>query len=232
MITASKIYLSENQSQTIWSQDQKKLIGKIEQCVELNDEYHRCFKSTKEKLESDPSEQPFNFSEMYIFSKFDSFTNRCKRIVNIFETIERYSSLAESKVEGLPNFYLKFNMILVSLKKKNRDFFDQRRQEIDEDINEFNRSIEELNSSINEFLDKQFNSIRTTERALAALQRYEKLKIENLGIKEKYSKVVQQFSRDLNLVAKSYQKHRNEPPLPRNLPPITGKNLHIAFAFI
>ena len=53
-----------------------------------------------------PNERPFEFSEMYIFGKFDTFTKRLKNIISIFETFSVYSTLAESKIEGM-SFYLK-----------------------------------------------------------------------------------------------------------------------------
>ena len=46
------------------------------------------------------NEKKFEFSEMYIFGKFDTFTRRLKKIIEMFETMEMYSHLADSKIEG------------------------------------------------------------------------------------------------------------------------------------
>ena len=51
--------------------------------------------------------------------------------------------------------------------------------------------------NLNEFLDKYFNSIRNTERALITLKRFEKLQLPNIGLNEKYAKILQQYSKDL-----------------------------------
>lgn len=51
-------------------------------------------------METTPSERPFDFSEMYIFGKFDTFTRRLKKILEMFDTIDKYSHLSESKIEG------------------------------------------------------------------------------------------------------------------------------------
>jgi len=37
---------------------------------------------------------------MYIFGKFDTFTRRLKKIIEMFNTIEMYSHLQDSKIEG------------------------------------------------------------------------------------------------------------------------------------
>jgi dynein heavy chain len=223
MITTSKMYITDNYTQTIWSQDQTIVISKLRDCIKLNEEYQRCFQLTKTKLASNPSERPFDFSEMYIFGKFDSFVRRCERIIDMFATINLYSHLADSKIEGISPFYSKFNMIITSMKKKDYDFLDQRKQDVDSDLDDFRRSIADLHANINEFLDKYFNAIRNTERALNALKRFEKLQLPNIGLNEKYAKILQQYSKDLDSVAKIYQKHSKEPLISRDLPPIAGK---------
>ena len=92
------------------------------------------------------------------------------------------------------------------MKKKDYDFLDQRKQDVDSDLDDFRRSIADLHSNINEFLDKYFNAIRNTERSLTALKRFEKLHLPNIGLNEKYAKILQQYSKDLDSVAKIYQK--------------------------
>ncbi len=54
----------------------------------------------QEKLEKMENENKFEFSEMYIFGKFDTFTKRLSKIIEMFETFEMYSHLADSKIEG------------------------------------------------------------------------------------------------------------------------------------
>ena len=101
MITACKSYVSEKGTLTIWSQSQADLRRKLKDCIKLNQEYQNCFQRTKEKLAQMPDERPFDFSEMYIFGKFDTFTRRCQKIIDIFDTINIYSKLGESKIEGI-----------------------------------------------------------------------------------------------------------------------------------
>ena len=46
------------------------------------------------------NEKKFEFSEMYIFGKFDTFSKRLMKITEMFETFETYSHLSDSKIEG------------------------------------------------------------------------------------------------------------------------------------
>ena len=67
----------------------------------FSQEYQLCFQRTKQKLEESPNDRKFDFSEMYIFGKFDALERRLQKILDMFETIRLYSSLEKSKIEGL-----------------------------------------------------------------------------------------------------------------------------------
>ena len=73
-------------------------------------EYQRYFHKTKEKLEQTPAERQFDFSEMYIFGKFDTFQRRLNKILEMFSTISTYSALQDSKIEGLETMATRFQV--------------------------------------------------------------------------------------------------------------------------
>lgn len=54
------------------------------------------------------------------------------------------------------------------------------------------------------------------------------MKLEQIGdnqidLSEKYTIVLQQYSRDLDFVQNLYQKQKENPPIPRNIPPVRMK---------
>lgn len=51
------------------------------------------------------------------------------------------------------------------------------------------------------------------------------MQIPNLGIDEKYQKIFHNYGHDIETVCKIYTRHKKDPPLARNLPPIAGKIL-------
>ncbi len=62
-----------------------------------------------------------------------------------------------------------------------------------------------------------------TEKALTLLAKFENISGPALDLKDKYMQVLHNYGRDLESVRKLYQKHKNDPVIPRNLPPISGK---------
>jgi dynein heavy chain len=55
---------------------------------------------------------------------------------------------------------------------------------------------------------------------LEKFQRLDGLKIDYNG---QYTKLLQEYSRELETVRKLYEKNKTDPVLPRNLPPISGR---------
>ncbi|KAJ1070130.1 hypothetical protein K5549_006678 [Capra hircus] len=110
-------------------------------------EYQHCFHKTKQKLKQDPSEKQFEFSEMYIFGKFETFHRRLAKIMDIFATFKTYSVLQDSKIEGLENMITKYQGIVATIKKKEYNFLDQRKMEFEQDYEEFCKQVNDLHIS-------------------------------------------------------------------------------------
>lgn len=77
------------------------------------------------------------------------------------------------------------------------------------------------------FIDNQFDRIQNTQRAIQTLRRFERLDLPNLGINEKYARILSHYSKDIEIVSKIYNKSRQQPPIARDMPPITGKILWV-----
>ncbi|XP_060727240.1 dynein axonemal heavy chain 5 [Tachysurus vachellii] len=227
MITACKAYITNNGSATIWDQPQDVVAEKLRAAIRLNQEYQKYFHKTKQNLEQSTSERQFDFSEMYIFGKFDTFQRRLNKILSMFSTINTYSALQDSKIEGLETMATRFQNIVHAMKNKHYNFLDQRRTDFDQDYEEFCRQTTELHNQLKTFMDKTFDKIQSTERALNVLKKFERLGIPDLGIGDKYQRILQNYGRDIEMVSRIYGKQKMDPPIARGLPPISGKILWV-----
>ena len=79
-----------------------------------------------------------------------------------------------------------------------------------------------LQTTICTFMDQRFERIVSTQRALWLLRKFESLNLPNLGIQEKYQRILSHYARDIDYVSKIYQKNKADPPVARDLPPIAG----------
>ncbi|XP_043563465.1 dynein axonemal heavy chain 5-like [Chiloscyllium plagiosum] len=223
MITACKAYITNHGSVTIWDLTPDIAVKKLRACINLHQEYQSCYNMTKQKMEENPKEKPFEFSEMYIFGKFDTFEKRLKKIIEILETITIYSSLEESTIEGAEELANKFQVIASGMKKQDYNILDYKKTVFDVDYMLFTTQISDLHAEIKQLLDTTLDSISTTQKALSFLVKFEKLGIPYLGIEKQFQKLLHSYSKDVDLVSLIYTKQKADPPIPRDFPPVAGK---------
>ncbi|XP_072364820.1 dynein axonemal heavy chain 5 [Scyliorhinus torazame] len=222
MITTCKRYLCHNVGK-IWDQDRMELLKKIKNCTQLNSEYQKHFQRIREKLRENPKDRQFEFSENYIFGKFDTFCKRLEKISHMINTMENLSDLQNVKMEGFDKLYVRYQTIINTTKSKTYDVLDHRKQEFDNDYLEFKCQMDGLYQSMQAFMDSWFEQSLTTERMFDLLGKFVRVAGPQLDLTDKYLAVLQRFGRDLDLIRKTYQKQRENPPIQRNVPPVSGK---------
>uniref|UniRef100_A0A3Q3MRY3 Dynein, axonemal, heavy chain 5 like n=1 Tax=Mastacembelus armatus TaxID=205130 RepID=A0A3Q3MRY3_9TELE len=87
MISACRSYLFEGVTH-IWNHSRPVLLHRISECCKLNEEYQRSFHAVREKLRENPEKKQFDFSENYIFGKFEAFCRRLEKIADMVSTLE------------------------------------------------------------------------------------------------------------------------------------------------
>ncbi|XP_024103279.2 dynein axonemal heavy chain 5 [Pongo abelii] len=225
IISACKAYITNNGTASIWNQPQDVVEEKILSAIKLKQEYQHCFHKTKQKLKQNPNAKQFDFSEMYIFGKFETFHRRLAKIIDIFTTLKTYSILQDSTIEGLEDMVTKYQGIVATIKKKEYNFLDQRKMDFDQDYEEFCKQTNDLHNELQKFMDVTFEKVQNTNQALRMLKKFERLNIPNLGIDDKYRLILENYGADIDMISKLYTKQKYDPPLARNQPPIAGKIL-------
>lgn len=72
-------------------------------------------------------------------------------------------------------------------------------------------------------MDIRFAKITSVQRAVQLLKKFERLQLPNLGIADKYAKILSAYGREVDMVSKFYQKNKQDPPIARDLPEMAGK---------
>ncbi|KAJ3249557.1 Dynein heavy chain 5, axonemal [Chytriomyces hyalinus] len=223
MITSCKEYIYKDEGTKLWDQDRTQLVKKLNECVKLNEAYQRCFHETKKRLQENPHEKQFDFSEMYIFGKFDAFCKRIQKVIDMFSVIEKFSLLERLGIEGMESLIRRFSNIMNTMQRKPYDILDHRKMEYDSDYSSFKKQISDLEANLQQFIDSSFEHITSTEMSLNLLAKFSQIKDMQLDLESKYHTVFVHYTRkDLEGVRKLYQKYKDDPPIPRNTPPVSG----------
>ncbi|KAI5624125.1 dynein heavy chain 5, axonemal, partial [Silurus asotus] len=222
MVTTCKGFLCQGVTR-IWDLDRKEILKRIEECVQLNQQYRQCFQRTWKELQQRPTEQKLEFSENYIFGKFDAFCKHLQNIADLATTLESLSALQFIKVEGIEKINARFQTIVTNLKSKTYNVLDYRKMEFDSDYAEIKGQIQGLCQCLHTLMDTFFQQMHPTEEELRLLLKFEDTVGQQVDLRQKYGVVLQHFANDLEQVRKVYKNHKDNPPLVRNMPPVAGK---------
>ena len=85
----------------IWDKDPGPLLELLEQTLRLNERYQELYQSTKDRLLAMPKGKQFDFSEAQIFGRFDLFSRRAIKLIDLFSTIQQFKKLQEVRHDKL-----------------------------------------------------------------------------------------------------------------------------------
>ncbi|XP_019382247.1 PREDICTED: dynein heavy chain 8, axonemal [Gavialis gangeticus] len=233
MVTACKAYITDGGVSRVWDQEISVVIKKIQDCMFLFKEYQKCFHKTRTQILEASGEKTFEVSEMYIFGKFEAFCKRLEKITEMITIVQTFSALSMSTIEGIDIMAIKFKNIYQSVQKKQYDILDPRKSEFDLDFVDFSTKIGGLEVQIQTFMGSCFGRILSSQHALQLLQRFQKLNMPCLQqeIAHTVGLILQHYVAELEATKKLYQTQKDDPPLARNMPPVSGKILWVRQLF-
>ncbi|CAG9857423.1 unnamed protein product [Phyllotreta striolata] len=231
MIETCKDYLTCRGQESIWSQDRGHVKDKLTHCIALNKVYRRTYETVKSQPFLPGRQQQFNFSENYVFGKFDVFCKRLARIIFTFDLIDDYTGLFQRRMEGLllgdalEEAVQRFSDIKQAIVSKQYDYLDHRNVDFDADFGAFMAQTEQLRQGIAETVERNFDSVWETPQGIRFLTRFEKVskKIPLAKMDEKYDRILKYCEKEVERIIKMYKKQKDDPPVARMYPPIAGR---------
>nr|CAI5822334.1 unnamed protein product [Callosobruchus analis] len=215
MIQTCKDYITCRGQESIWSQDRAVMKDKLTQCIILNKVYRRTYIFVKNQTVI-PGQPPFNFSENYVFGKFDGFCRRIMKIISMFELIDDYTGLFQRRMEGLllgealDDAISKFTEIRQIVMNKPYDYLDARNAEFENDFKKFLSHTDELKETIADTIERNFDSVWETPQGIRFLTRFEKVseKIPLAKMSEKYDRILRYCEREVERIVKMFKNKR------------------------
>ncbi|XP_008293860.1 dynein heavy chain 5, axonemal [Stegastes partitus] len=224
MIATCRSHLSQGVSR-LWDLSRPVLLQRISDCCHLKVAYQRSFQSVRDQLREKPEQRQFDFSENYIFGRFEAFCRRLEKIADMASTLESLAALQNMKVEGVEEIRVRCQSIVSATESKSYDILDHRRPEFDSDFADFRFQVQTVFQSLQSLLEFWFSRCVTLEEALQQLVALESGPVAHLDLQRFYLLLLQRYSGELELLRRTYQRDRDGPPTGRNLPPVAGRIL-------
>ncbi|KAL7690391.1 putative AAA+ ATPase domain, dynein heavy chain region D6 P-loop domain-containing protein [Plasmopara halstedii] len=227
IILCKKHLVGAEPSEAIWDKDSEVLLLGLEQCLKLNEAYQEQYRFTKEKLLTVPKGKQFDFGETQIFGKFDLFCRRLVKLSDIFSTIHQFRTLAQHSylLEGMDTLLASFDTIVQTFRAHKHDLLDYQNNKFDRDYVDLNIQLADLEASLQHLINVRFDSISSIEQSLQLLKKLQHiLQRESLrsDLDSKFIVIFYKYGLDLSHVQELYERHRHDPPVARNLPPVAG----------
>ncbi|EZA60758.1 Dynein heavy chain 5, axonemal [Ooceraea biroi] len=229
MIAACRDYITERGRETVWSQDRAIARSRLKHCLRLNKAYRETYRLVR--CSPAVTEQEFSFSETHVFGRFDAFCARIRKILTMFDLIQDYQILFERRMEGLllgealDEAMTTFDEAKKIATSKSYDYLDSRNIDFDTDYDDFMAKTDALKEDIGDIIETNYADVWETPHGIRFLIRFEKVseKIPLTKLEEKYNIVVKYCDKEIDRILKLFKRQRDDPPLPRHMPPIAGR---------
>ena len=107
------------------------------------------------------------------------------------------------------------------------DVFDKKQQSAWEALMaQFRQRVDEIEQKTLHFIDVSFKKLRSAEGAFELLQNFRSIESResiNRQMMMKYSDILEQFRKEIDVVRELFLKNRDNPPCGKNVPPLAGK---------
>jgi len=147
------------------------------------------------------------------------------KLIELFGTIQQFRTLEKHNLEGIQPILDNFYKFVTMLKKKNHKLLDSASNTFDRDFVNFKVDVSSVETELQQYIDKNFEVITNIETSLNLLRKFKSiLHRDNLrnGLNSKYSILFQNYGVEIHQIEDQYQKWKNNPPIIRNLPTVSG----------
>ncbi|XP_041660196.1 dynein heavy chain 8, axonemal-like [Cheilinus undulatus] len=225
MVTSCRSYITDNGKLLVWDQGADDVLRKMQNCIQLYQEYQYCVQKTKKQTTDQPGEKSLDVSETQIFCRFGGFCKQLEMIRQIFTVSKKFEPLEKSNIEGIESLAQKFHTMLMNLKKKQYDMLTPGLAEFETDFSKLMTQISHFEKQLCAFMTSCFSNIISSQQALSLLQRFQRLNIPCLDteVSSVLSIILQHYANELEFVKQHYDRQKGNPPLARNMPPVAGR---------
>ena len=177
---------------------------------------------------------PWNIQNSALFSRLDSFLERCHDILDLSQTVVQFSKLAEIEIGGTKGdaltknahqMYADFQKAVMMFEGVNYDIMDVNADQFSPDFFKFRSAIKELERRLASLIVQAFEDSPNLKGLFDLLDSVDAL-LERPNIhdeiEKKFSALLSYFGADLQVVQDLFLSFRDEPTIGCNFPPIAG----------
>ncbi|KAF2987534.1 hypothetical protein EK904_013207 [Melospiza melodia maxima] len=219
--------------QTLFKQDTATAKKKITEAKHTLEQWKKCYFTTCIQVEESGSKRYWKFDVKSLFEKTDYMVSICQDLYDMFQVAEELQNIfipelktVSENPKGVDELQREVNIVISPMEDLR---FDPFRMENARDwafvVEEFRADVVDIEEKMTRFIDKSFTTLRSAETAFGLLSKYKRLQIPktiNKQFMKKFSVVLEQYCKEVEIVEQIFVQNLKDPPLYKNHPPVAG----------
>ncbi|CAM9950745.1 unnamed protein product [Pylaiella littoralis] len=214
---------------------QREAVHLLETSIKVLGSFKTTYFGYKAKAAVECPSNPWRVQNNAVFARIDAFLERCHDVLDLTTTIAQFQKLGSLEIGGtkgkvlttsVAQIHVDFGLAVEIVKDVDYDVMDLDAASAFEDIYQtFRLSVKSLERRLASVLTQAFDDCPTLRGRFRLLDCFSDL-VHRPAIAEelqrKHALMVQDFALEVALVMQLFVKHKDNPPISHNLPPLAG----------
>eukprot|EP00854_Cymbomonas_tetramitiformis_P010885 gene10885-12880_t len=197
-----------------------------------------CFKSYyfdyKAKVATENPDNPWKFQNSSLFSRLDSFLERCHDILDLAQIVVQFNKLEKIEVGGtlgktltvtVHDIFDEFFGYFSKFQEITYDITMVEERQFDLDFHEFRTKIKELERQLGAVISQAFDDCTTIASTFKLMEAFDGLlerEIIQTDLERKHIELMRAYGKEVDTVAAIFAMFKDKPPTPKNSAPRSG----------
>ncbi|ORZ35435.1 dynein heavy chain and region D6 of dynein motor-domain-containing protein [Catenaria anguillulae PL171] len=206
---------------------------KIAEGKSLLEAWSRNYFETREKIEQSGRDQRWEFDRKKLFEVTNYMALRCGDLLEIAEVLEQFYGIFGPELKAvtgdtqqIDEVIKRVDLLVIPIEQLPFDLWNKKYHPAWEAVlAKFREQIVQIEDMAKLFIDTSFKKLRSAEGAFDLLQNMKNVKSResiNRQMMSKFSDILAQYSKEVDVIDDMFRKNRNDPPLGRNQPRVAG----------
>ncbi|KAJ1332384.1 hypothetical protein BSLG_008688 [Batrachochytrium salamandrivorans] len=206
---------------------------KILDARSLLESWSKNYFQVREKIEQSGRDQRWEFDRKKLFEQTNYMSLRCADLYEIAEVMEQFYSIFGPELkavtgdpQAIDEVVKRVEALTLPFETVPFDIFNKKSQSSWEGVmTRFREQIVQIEEMAKQFIDASFKKLRSAEGAFDLLQNIKNIKSResiNNQLMGKWYEILDQYTREVDIIEEIFKKHKENPPCAKNQPPIAG----------
>eukprot|EP00899_Mesostigma_viride_P018540 jgi/Mesvir1/26688/Mv20468-RA.1 len=205
----------------------------IDEAKNVLESWSEVYLQIRERIENSGRDARWEFDRKRLFERTSYMAAICGGLRQMVEVVDDFHKFLGPELkavtgdaQGIDDVIQRVEQMVAPILNLSFDAFDKRYgAQWAAVTTRFNADKEHIEQATRAFIDTSFKKLRSAEGAFELLQNFKSIKSEgniNRQMMDKFSDILEQFSREIDTTKDLFDVYQNRPPLTRNQPPVAG----------